>query len=144
MTWTVNCNLYSMLININAQVPADAQGDNTDDDSNLINIKAENILNRLLLCGNYENIIKNIFKYLNATQLACLQKVPLNKQTLEIPSMHNCDPQTCESWAQFIDSSLWSDPRTLDKLRTRWATFMPKCFVIAHSRPIISLACTPA
>ena len=68
-----------MLININAQVPADAPGDNTDDDSNLINIKAENILNRLLLCGNYENIIKNIFKYLNATQLACLQKVPLNK-----------------------------------------------------------------
>ena len=65
---------------INAQVPADAPGDNTDDDSNLI--KAENILNRLLLCGNYENIIKNIFKYLNATQLACLQKVPLTKQTL--------------------------------------------------------------
>ena len=45
-------------------------------------ITAENILNRLLLCGNYENIIKNIFKYLNATQLACLQKVLiLNKQT---------------------------------------------------------------
>ena len=64
----------------NAQVPADASVDNTDDDSNLI--KAENILNRLLLCGNYENIIKNIIKYLNATQLACLQKVPLTKQTL--------------------------------------------------------------
>ena len=72
--------IYVYDADINAQVPADAPGDNTDDDSNLI--KAENILNRLLLCGNYENIIKNIFKYLNATQLACLQKVPLTKQTL--------------------------------------------------------------
>ena len=42
---------------------------------------AESILNGLLNCGNFENIIKNIFKYLNATQLACLQKVSLNKQT---------------------------------------------------------------
>ena len=43
--------------------------------------KAESILNGLLECGNFENIIKNIFKYLNATQLACLQKVPLTKHT---------------------------------------------------------------
>ena len=42
---------------------------------------AESILNGLLNCGNYENIIKNIFEYLNATQLACLQKVSLNKLT---------------------------------------------------------------
>ena len=42
---------------------------------------AESILNGLLNCGNYENIIKNIFEYLNATQLACLQKVSLNLKT---------------------------------------------------------------
>ena len=80
--WLWGCGYHEFVwfnADINAQVPADAPGDNTDDDSNLI--KAENILNRLLLCGNYENIIKNIFKYLNATQLACLQKVPLTKQT---------------------------------------------------------------
>ena len=46
---------------------------------------AESILNGLLNCGNFENIIKNIFKYLNATQLACLQKVSLNKQTNKNP-----------------------------------------------------------
>ena len=46
---------------------------------------AESILNGLLNCGNFENIIKNIFEYLNATQLACLQKVSLNKQTNKNP-----------------------------------------------------------
>ena len=46
---------------------------------------AESILNGLLNCGNFENIIKNIFKYLNATQLACLQKVSLNKQNQQKP-----------------------------------------------------------
>ena len=39
--------------------------------------KAESILNELLHSGNYDNIIQNIFKYLNATQLACLQKVSM-------------------------------------------------------------------
>ena len=44
--------------------------------------KAESILNGLLHSGNYDNIIQNIFQYLNATQLACLQKVLLTTFTI--------------------------------------------------------------
>ena len=55
-----------------------------------------------------------------------------------------CNPQTCQPWDQFIDASLWSDTRTQGRIRTYWATYMPKCFVISHNRHIISLACTPA
>ena len=68
----------------------------------------------------------------------------LNKLSKSFQFINNCNPQTCQSWAQFIDSNLWSNPRTLERIRSYWATFMPKCFVIAHNRPIISLACTPA
>ena len=52
----------------------DGDGNDTRDNHDTTT-KAESILNGLLECGNFENIIKNIFKYLNATQLACLQKV---------------------------------------------------------------------
>lgn len=105
-----------------ANTQADAGDDSSAGDLNLI--KAESILNRLLLCGNYENIIRNIFKYLNATQLACLQK-------------------TCESWDQFIQDQVWGDGRSLARLRTYWGTYMPKCFVISHNRQIITMAVTP-
>ena len=40
--------------------------------------KAESILNGLLHSGSYDHIIQTILKYLNATQLACLQKVFVN------------------------------------------------------------------
>merc|ERR1712106_817991 len=85
--------------------------------------KAESILNGLLHSGNYDNIIQNIFKYLNATQLACLQK-------------------TCKSWAQFIEDYVWQDVKTLAKLRTYWGSYMPKCFVLTYHRHLISMRCT--
>merc|ERR1712241_1062557 len=76
---------------------------------------AESILNGLLNCGNFENIIQNIFKYLNATQLACLQK-------------------TCHAWFDFIEERVWRDERVLARLREYWGSYMPNVFCITYCR----------
>ena len=50
--------------------------------------------------------------------------------------------KTCRPWSEFLESYVWGDVRTLDKLRTYWGSYMPKSFTVTHHRQIIAMKCT--